>query len=185
MTIRRAIGLTALLEYPPGVVYPSTVGIGRRVSRSTPMTERMVLIAAMPSQPLAKAARLGSSMWVTFGVIFAQTGILETSFTQELTSPTMSGSWPMAAPIFLSGRPWGHEKFSSKASTPTSWQRSTISHHASLLYSSMIEAIRMRSGNSSLHALNSSSQVSKERSEISSMFSQPMTSSPAVDFSLA
>ena len=42
----------------------------------------MVLIALMPSQPAAKAARLGSSMCVTLGVIFAQTGFFAAAITQ-------------------------------------------------------------------------------------------------------
>ncbi len=46
------------------------------------MTLRMVLIALTPWQPPRKAARLGSSMCVTFGVIFAQTGFLAAAITQ-------------------------------------------------------------------------------------------------------
>ena len=72
--MRRAIGLMALEEYPPGVVEPSTVGSGRRVSRLIPITQRIVLIALTPWQPALRAARAGSSIRVTFGVIFAQTG---------------------------------------------------------------------------------------------------------------
>ena len=75
-----------------------------------------------------------------------------------------------------SGRPCGQEKLHSNASTPACWQRSTISTQASLRYSSMIEAISTRSGYLSLICLNSSIQVSKARSLISSMFSQPMIS---------
>ncbi len=91
----------------------------------------------------------------------------------------------MAAPILRSGRPCGQEKFSSKASTPAASQRSTISIQASLRYSSMIEAIRTPFGWASLHFLNSSSQISNGRSLISSMFSQPMTSLPSAEWSLA
>lgn len=42
-----------------------------------------------------------------------------------------------------SGKPCGHEKLHSKASTPAAWQRSTDPTQASLRNSSMIEAIRM------------------------------------------
>jgi hypothetical protein len=82
-------------------------------------------------------------------------------------------SCPMAAPIFRSGNPCGQEKFSSNASTPVSWQRSTISTHASLLYSSMIDAMTILSGYLSLSCLNSSIHTLNGRSEISSMFCQP------------
>ena len=105
--------------------------------------------------------------------------------TQPHTSSRMSGSWPIAAPILRSGRPCGHEKLSSKASTPAAWQRSTISTQASFRYSSMIEAIRTPWGLVSLHFLNSSIQMPKGRSLISSMFSQPMTSLPSSECSLA
>ena len=176
ITMRSAIGRTALHEYPPGVVNPSTVGSGRRVSRFTPITLRMVLIALTPWQPPRNAARLGSVMRVTFGVIFAQTGFFAAAITQPQTSSTISGFSPIAAPILRSGKPCGQEKFSSNESTPASSQRWTISIQASLLYSSMIEAMSTPSGNRSLHFLNSSSQISNGRSLINSMFSQPMTS---------
>lgn len=45
------MGLTAFQLYPPGVVYPSTDGSGLNVSRFTPITDYIVLIAATPSQP--------------------------------------------------------------------------------------------------------------------------------------
>ena len=140
------------------------------------MTERIVLIALMPSHPARSAARPGSSMWVMLGVIFAQTGFVATPFTQPQTSSRISGSCPIAEPIFRSGSPCGHEKLSSNASTPAASHRSTISIHASRLNSSMLEAIRTPSGYLSLTALNSSSQVSNGRSLMSSMFSQPKTS---------
>lgn len=41
----------------------------------------------------------------------------------------------MAIPILRSGMPWGQLKLTSKASTPASSHRCTISTHASLLYS--------------------------------------------------
>ncbi len=69
------------------------------------------------------------------------------------------------------------EKSPLFGSTPASWQRWTISTQASLRYSSMTEAMRTPSGCESLHFLNSSSQISKRRSLISSMFSHPITSS--------
>lgn len=39
ITLARAIGFTALAEYPAGVEYPSTHGSGRRESMFTPMTD--------------------------------------------------------------------------------------------------------------------------------------------------
>ena len=103
-------------------------------------------MALTPSAPPFTAAWAGRVMSVMLGVIFAQTGIVETSFTQLVTSSTSSGFSPMAAPILRSGRPWGQERFSSKPSTPVAWVRSTISCHRSREYSSMIEAISTWSG---------------------------------------
>ena len=119
------------------------------------------------------------------GVIFAQTGTVATSLTHPHTSSSTVQSWPIAAPIFRSGMPCGHEKLISKASTPTSSQRLTTSTQFSFLYSSMMDAIRMRSGYSSLSCLNSASMTSNDLSEMSSMFCHPMTSAPSSDFILA
>lgn len=52
-----------------------------------------------------------------------------------------SQSWPIAMPIRLSGMPCGQLKLISNASTPVSSQRSINSSQASLLYSSMIDAM--------------------------------------------
>lgn len=87
-TLARAIGLTATLEYPPGVVYPSTEGSGLKVFRFTPITDCMVLMAAMPSQPALNAALAGKVMSVILGVILAQTGMLAFALIQLHTSCT-------------------------------------------------------------------------------------------------
>ena len=176
LTMRSAMGLTAMQEYPPGTVYPSTVGSGRSVSRSTPVTQRIVLIAETPSHPADSAASAPAAMLVTFGVSFAQTGILAADITQPQTSRMMALSCPIAAPILRSGNPCGQEKFNSNPATPVACTRSTISIHASLLYSSMIDAMTTPSGYLSLSSFSSSSQTLKGRSEISSMFCQPTTS---------
>src|ERR1700730_3044974 len=76
----------------------------------------MVLIALTPSTPPRNAARLGSVMRVTFGVIFAQTGFFAAVITQPQTSSTIPGFSPMAAPILRSGNPCGQEKFNSNES---------------------------------------------------------------------
>ena len=55
------------------------------------MTLRIVLMALMPVAPPWNAARLGSSMCVTFGVIFAQTGFFAALITQPPTSSRISG----------------------------------------------------------------------------------------------
>mmetsp|Transcript_34967 Transcript_34967/g.75708 ORF Transcript_34967/g.75708 Transcript_34967/m.75708 type:complete len:312 (+) Transcript_34967:76-1011(+) len=176
MTLASAIGLTALEEYPPGVLYPSTQGSGLSESRLMPMTDWMVLMAARPSRPASSATLPGLVMSVMFGVILAHTGMFAASFTQPHTSSSRSQSWPMAAPMRRSGMPWGQEKLSSKMSTPHSSQRPISSSHAFLLYSSMMLAMRTRSGYSSLRRLNSSIIFSKGLSLTSSMFSHPMTS---------
>ena len=112
---------------------------------------------------------------VSFSVTSAL-GILPSSLQRRSSSSTKSGLTPIADPIFRSGKPCGQERFNSNASTPTSWHFSTISHQASLRYSSMIDAINIRSGYLSLSDLNSSIQMSKLRSLISSIFSQPKIS---------
>ena len=141
-------------------------------------------MAAMPVAPDWSAAREGSSMCVTFGVIFAHTGLVAALITHATTSLRISGFSPIAAPILRSGNPCGHEKFSSNASTPQASQRFTISIHASLLNSSMMLAMSTPSGCICLHFLNSSSHSLNGRSLINSMFSQPMTSLPSVECSL-
>lgn len=80
------MGLTATLEYPPGVVYPSTEGSGLRVFKFTPITDCMVLMAATPSQPAFRAALAGKVMSVMFGVIFAHTGMLALALIHPHTS---------------------------------------------------------------------------------------------------
>jgi hypothetical protein len=60
--------------------------------------------------------------------------------------------------------------------TPVSSTRSMISCQASRLYSSIIDAMRIRSGYSSFSCFISASMVSKGRSLMSSMFSHPITS---------
>lgn len=68
------------------MVYPSTEGSGRRVSRLMPMTEVIVLIAATPSQPAVSAVRAGNAMSVMLGVIFAHTGLVAFALIQPQTS---------------------------------------------------------------------------------------------------
>src|SRR5207237_7843545 len=150
--------------------------MGLSVSRFTPITERIVLMAEMPLAPPRTAASEGSLMFVMFGVILAQTGILATSVTQLVTSAVRSGCSPISDPILRSVMPCGQEKFNSKASTPVSCTARVSSCQRSLLYSSMIEAMRMLFGYSFLTCRNSSSQVSIGLSEINSMFSKPITS---------
>ena len=134
------------------------------------MTERIVLMAEIPCAPPRTAATDGSLMLVMFGVILAQTGIFETSVTQRVTSSVRSGCSPISDPILRSVMPCGQEKFNSKASTPVSWTNLVSSCQRSLLYSSMIEAMRMLCGYSFFTWRNSSSQTSIGRSEINSMF---------------
>ena len=65
---------------------PSTEGSGRSVVRLMPMTEVMVLMAAMPSEPASRAVRAGSVMSVMFGVILDQTGTVAFLLIQPDTS---------------------------------------------------------------------------------------------------
>src|SRR6185436_17862310 len=106
----------------------------------------------------------------------AQTGIFATSVTQLVTSSVRSGCSPISEPIFRSVIPCGQEKFNSNASTPVSWTIFVSSCQRLFSYSSMIEAMRMLFGCSFLTWRNSSSQTSIGRSEISSTFSNPITS---------
>mmetsp|Transcript_1963 Transcript_1963/g.4421 ORF Transcript_1963/g.4421 Transcript_1963/m.4421 type:complete len:264 (+) Transcript_1963:366-1157(+) len=175
MHLARAMGRTAAAEYPPGVLYPSTEGSGRSVFRLIPMTDMMVLIAASPSMPLSSETRPGEVMLMSFGVIFAHTGIVEASAIHLVTSCSSSQSCPMAAPMRRSGMPCGQLKLISSASTPVSMVRPMSSSQRSLLYSSISEAMRTRSGYSSLSCLSSASMTSVGRSEMSSMFCQPST----------
>src|SRR5690349_4216939 len=133
-------------------------------------------MAEIPDAPPRTAASDGSLIFVMFGVILAQTGIFATSVTQRVTSSVRSGCSPISDPILRSVMPCGHEKLSSKPSTPVSWTMRVNSCQRLFSYSSMIDAIRMLFGYSFLTCRNSSSQTSIGRSEISSMFSKPITS---------
>ncbi len=144
---------------------------------STPVTERIVLIADTPCAPPRIAARAGWQMSPMFGVIFAHTGWSTAAVTQPVTSSTIAGSCPIAAPMLRSGWPCGHEKLSSRPSQPASQQRCASSCQRSFSYISMIEPTRTRSGYSSFSRLKSSSRSSSGRSLMSSMFWKP-TSSP-------
>ena len=66
------------------------------------ITERIVLIAEMPTAPPRTAASEGSLMLVMLGVIFAHTGMFETSVTQDVTSSQRSGCSPISDPILRS-----------------------------------------------------------------------------------
>src|SRR6185369_5893091 len=140
------------------------------------MTDRIVLIAEMPTAPPRTAATAGSRMLVMLGVILAQTGIFATSVTQLVTSCVRSGCSPISDPILRSVIPCGQEKLSSNPSTPVSWTMRVSSCQRLFSYSSMIEAMRMLFGYSFLTWRNSSSQTSIGRSEINSIFSKPITS---------
>ena len=142
-------------------------------------------------------------MSVILGVILAQTGTVALALIQPQTSSRSAQSCPTAAPILRSGIPWGHEKLISNASyktitlinilrsvslriyvlgeklkltTPVCSTRSISSSQPVLLYSSMMEAMRIRSGYSCFSCLNSLSMVSRGRSLMSSMFCHPITS---------
>src|SRR4029453_4109005 len=106
----------------------------------------------------------------------APPGIFAPSVTQLVTSSVKSGCSPISEPILRSVMPCGHEKFNSNASTPVSWTMRVNSCQRLFSYSSMIDAIRMLFGYSFLTCRNSSSQTSMGRSEISSIFSKPITS---------
>src|SRR5882724_10813184 len=157
--------------------------MGRSVFRSTPITDKIVLIAEIPMAPPRTAASEGSLMLVMFGVIFAQTGIVATSVTQLVTSSVRSGCSPISEPILRSVIPWGQEKLSSNPSTPVSWTMRVSSCQRLFSYSSMMEAMRMWSGYSFLICRNSSSHTSIGRSEINSIFSNPITSPEVLDLS--
>ena len=58
-TMFKAIGLTAGPQYPPCVLFPSTLGSGTNESRSTWVMLLMVLISEIASAPAFRAARAG------------------------------------------------------------------------------------------------------------------------------
>ena len=78
-----------------------------------------VFIAEMPSAPAFTAAIAGSSILVTFGVIFASIGLDVPFLAAAVYFAVSSGSVPTSAP-----RPLplicGHEKLSSIISAPAS-----------------------------------------------------------------
>mmetsp|Transcript_13437 Transcript_13437/g.26794 ORF Transcript_13437/g.26794 Transcript_13437/m.26794 type:complete len:342 (+) Transcript_13437:913-1938(+) len=175
-TRANAMGLTATELYPPRVLCPSTQGSGLKVSKLMPMIDSIVLIAAIPSLPASKQTLLGILISVIFGVIFDHTGIDAASVTHPVTSASSSQSCPMAIPMRLSGIPCGQLKLISNASTPAASHNPINLTHASLSYSSMIDAINILSGYSLFSRAKSSNITSNGLSLINSIFSHPITS---------
>lgn len=96
-----------------------------------------------PAQTQSNARRL--ARWSSFTPLLEATRLSKTVPSLPLQPLRGRGrnqtepprlTWPIAAPMRLSGMPCGQEKLSSKASTPTSSHRPTISSHAPRLYSS-------------------------------------------------
>ena len=96
---RRAIGFTALPEYPPTADLPLMSGVGTKLSRSTFVMLLTVFIAAMPSAPAFTAAIAGISILVILGVIFASTGSFVPRLTAAVYFVTSSGFVPTSLPI--------------------------------------------------------------------------------------
>jgi len=67
-------------------------------------------MAATPSHPASRAERAGTVMSVTLGDSLAHTGRVAAALIQPHTSCRISGSWPMAMPI------WGGMKRGSSVS---------------------------------------------------------------------
>src|SRR5207245_2718187 len=92
-TKRSAIGLIAGPERPP--VVPPITGARFRQSIAIPFT---VLIAEMPSAPPATAAFAIGTMFVTFGVSFANTGRDVACLARRQTFSVDAGSTAWSVP---------------------------------------------------------------------------------------
>jgi hypothetical protein len=152
---------------------PLTFGCGMSVSRSTPITELIVLMSETASAPPRTAARPGGVMLVTFGVSLTITGKRVASFTHSVTMQVYSGTCPIAAPMPRSLMPCGQPKFSSTPSAPVSSTCFAISCHASRFDSTIREIINACFGYLRLHSLISLRLTSRGRSVMSSMLLRP------------
>ena len=125
------------------------------------------------SAPPRNAAPASTTMSVVDGVSLAQTGTRATSFTTCVTNEQSAWSLPMFEP--MSGRSMcGHDRFSSSASAPASWQAVAsvcqCSSSASLPEPAMIEATSMLVGNAFLMRSMRGTHQSSGLSEMSSQF---------------
>ena len=143
------------------------------VSRSTPVTELMVLMSETASAPPFLAARAGARMLVTFGVSLTKTGMRVCCLHQRVTISMYSGTWPTAEPMPRSDMPCGQPKLSSTASAPVSSTRARIAFQLSSVQGTISETTSARSGQSRLTCLISCRLTSSGRSVISSMLLKP------------
>ena len=135
----------------------------------------------MASAPPRNAPRASTTMSVVDGVSLAHTGTFATSFTTLVTIETCSWSLPMFEPMSCRSM-CGHDRFSSSASQPCSWQamasfcqcRSSVS----LPEPAMIEATSTRSGNACLIRPSRGTHQSSVLSEISSQFHDECSAVP-------
>ena len=130
------------------------------------------------SAPPRKVAPASSTMFAVAGVSFTQTGMRATSLTACVETEQRTGSLPTFAPMSTRSM-WGHEKLSSRASTPASWTPRTracqCSSSLSLPEPAMIEATRTRFGQAFLIASRRGIHQSSGLSEISSQFHEAMS----------
>jgi hypothetical protein len=135
----------------------------------------------MASAPAASDARASATMSVVEGVSLHHTGTVATSLTTCVTIEISPSSWPMFDPMSLRSM-CGHDRFSSKASTPASWQAVArvcqCCSSRSLPEPAMIDATRIRSGCASLMRRSRGSHQSIVLSEISSQFHEECSAVP-------
>src|ERR1035437_4927130 len=125
------------------------------------------------SAPPRNAAPASTAMSVVEGVSFVQTGTFATALTAFVTIEVSPLLFPMFEPM-SSRSMCGHEKFSSKASTRSSWHVFASScqlwRSLSLPEPAMIEATRTFPGNAFLIFERRPTHQSSGLSEMSSQF---------------
>src|SRR5713101_4615706 len=166
---------------PPVATNPSTSISNSSVSGSISGSDVNVFDEEIASAPPRKAARASTTMSVVEGVSLAQTGTFATSLTICVTTEISSRSLPMFEPMSCRSM-CGQERFSSKASAPSSWQAfaSVCQWESSVSFPepAMMEATSTRSGNAFLMRPMRGTHQSSGLSEISSQFQEECSAVP-------
>src|SRR5688572_28535036 len=166
---------------PPLDTKPSTLISNSIVSGSIGGREGNVFEETIASAPPRKHAAASSTMSVVDGVSLHHTGTRATSFTASETVELSPSSLPMLDPMSLRSM-CGHEKLSSSASAPASWQPRASSCQAwcslSLPEPAMMEATTTLCGYDAFNRSITGIHQSRGLSEISSQFHDECRAAP-------
>src|SRR5687768_13381167 len=140
--------------------------------------EGQVFDEQIASAPPRKVAVASVTMFEVAGVSFTHTGTVDTSFTACVTTEQSTLSLPTFEPMSMRSM-CGQEKFSSRASAPSSMQALAsvcqLCSSLSLPEPAMIDATSIRVGNCFLMRESFPIHQSRGLSEMSSQFHEAMS----------